>query len=282
MRSRRLLAIVVAALILSMLPIAGASARRCPRFRAPHIVGHVRGLSGIKEISGLVASRRHERTFWVEQDSGDTDRRLIHAITPTGRGRASVSVDHATNHDWEDMAYWDRRLWIGDIGDNSVQRNTIQVYWFHEPRLDAGAIDAKLLTLRYPGGEAHNAEAMFVSGGGLFIVSKIVAGDHGTVYRADVRPLRDGAHRRLKDVGSIPLGSVTAADVGPRGIIVKNYTQGVFYRWSHDHRVVRTIHRRPCRVSVGAGESISFTTWNRSYYSIPEGSDPAVYLSRPR
>jgi hypothetical protein len=230
----------------------------------------------------VVSAHRHRRTLWVEQDSGAGQRRLIHAITPTGRGKASVRVDRATNQDWEDIAYWDRRLWIGDIGDNAVQRTHVQVYWFREPRLNAGSIDAKRLTLRYPGGTPHNAEAMFVTGGTLFIVSKIVGGGSGTVFGADVKPLRGGANRQMRAVGTIPIGSISAADVGPRGIIVKNDIQGLFYPWSADHSVATAIRRRPCGVEVGAGEGIAFATWNRSYFAIPEGRSPPVYLSRPR
>lgn len=275
---------LTAAMVISTMPVAAGAAGggRCPRFRAPRVVGQVRGLPGIREISGIVSSHRHRRTLWVEQDSADPSRKTIHAISPTGRGKASVMVGQATNHDWEDMAYWDRRLWIGDIGDNRLQRSNVQVYWFREPKLSARAVNAKMATLRYPGGRSHNAEAMFVTGGSLYIISKEIGGDTGTVFRADVKPLRDGAHRQLSAVGTIPIGTVAAADVGRRGIIVKNYTVGLFYPWSGNHRVSDTLGRRPCQVPVGPGESIAFTTWSRSYYSIPEGDNPEVYLSRPR
>ncbi len=102
------------------------------------------------------------------------------------------------------------------------------------------------------------------------------------MYRADVTPLRNGARRQMRQIGTIPLGTVSAADVGPRGILVKNYTRGLLYRWSADHSVAATIRRNPCDVPVGPGEAIAFTTWNRSYYSIPEGENPKVYVNRPR
>ena len=275
-------AVVVAITLPSAAEAPSTKARRCPRFRAPHAVGHVRGLRGIREISGIVSAHRHRQTLWVQQDSANPSRRLIHAITPTGKGKASVRVDQATNHDWEDMAYWDHRLWIGDIGDNAVRRTDVQVYWFREPRLRTRVLNAKMVTLRYPGGRSHNAEAMFVTGGSLYIISKEFGGDSGTVFRADVSPLRHGAHRQMTQVGKVPIGTVTAADVGRRGIIVKSYTRGLFYPWSGDHRVTSTLHRRPCPVPVAPGEAIAFTTWNRSLYAIPEGGNPSVYLTRPR
>jgi hypothetical protein len=65
--------------------------------------------------------------------------------------------------------------------------------------------------------------------------------------------------------------------------VIRNYRHGLFYRWRGDHRVASALAGAPCDVEVGPGaESIAFTTWNRSMYSIPEGSSPPVFVNRPR
>ena len=258
----------------------GHAAARCPGFRSATTTGHVSGLSSIREISGVVASRRYTKTLWIEQDGGNPER--IDAIRPDGTARASIPVRNARNHDWEDIAFWDHRIWIGDIGSNAATGNSVDVYWFNEPKLSARSVTAKMVTLRYPDG-GHNAEAMFVTGGNLYIVSKEKNLDTGTVYRADVSPLRDGATRSMQKVTTVAIGNISAADVGVRGIVIRNYRHGLFYGWRGDHRVATALAGASCDVEVGPGaESIAFTTWNRSMYSIPEGSSPPVFVNRPR
>lgn len=259
----------------------GASAlRRCPKYRSAAVNGHVSGLAGIREISGVVAARRHKKTLWIEQDGGNPTR--VDAIRPNGSARASIRVTHARNRDWEDIGFWDAKIWIGDIGDNGRKRDSVEAYWFREPKLSAPAVRAKKVTLRYPDG-AHNAEGMFVTGGNLFIVSKEKNLDTGTVYRADVSPIRDGAARRMTRVANVSIGNISAADVGPRGILIRNYRHGLLFRWRGSHSVAEALRGNPCDVEVGPGaESIAFSRWNRATYSIPEGSNPPVFINRPR
>ena len=260
-------------------PAAAQRLPRCPSYRAASVTGHVTGLSSIREISGVVASRRYRKTLWVEQDGGNPER--IDAIRPDGSARASIPVTNAQNHDWEDIAFWDRRVWIGDIGDNGRRRSSVAAYWFREPGLSARSVSAKMVTLTYPDG-AHNAEAMFVTGGHLYIVSKEKTLETGTVYRADVSPLRDGASRAMQRVTNVAIGNISAADVGERGIVIRNYRHALLYRWRSDHRVATALAGTPCDVEVGPGaESVAFATWNRSMYSIPEGTNPPVYVNRP-
>jgi len=280
---RRVASVVALAAALSWLPATvarAAATARCPSFGSAITAGRVSGLSAIREISGVVSSRRYDQTLWIEQDGGNPER--VDAIRPDGAARASIPVRNAQNHDWEDIAFWDHRIWIGDIGDNGSKRSSVAAYWFKEPKLSAGSVTAKMVTLTYPDG-AHNAEAMFVTGGNLYIVSKEKSLDTGTVYRADVSPLRDGATRRLQKVTTVPIGNISAADVGGRGIVIRNYRHGLFFRWRSDHRVATALDGAPCDVEVGPGaESIAFTTWNRSMYSIPEGSTPPVFVNHPR
>jgi hypothetical protein len=174
-------------------------------------------------------------------------------------------------------------LWVQqDSGPaDGTRRTEVQVYWFREPRLRQRHVRAKKLTLAYPGRDPHNAEAMFVTGGHLFIVTK-VRGDSAQVFRTDVKPLRGGAHRHLSLVGRLHIGGVTAADVGRRGILIKNHTRANFYRWAGGHRVTATLRRRPCVRPTGAGEAVALATWSNAFYSIPEGASPPIWLSRPR
>jgi hypothetical protein len=182
-----------------------------------------------------------------------------------------MKVRRAENLDWEDMARAGGRIWIGDIGDNALQRRSVTLYWVGEPRLGRVRVRAKSATVVYPNRVAHNAEAMIVDGRGeqLFIFSKEAS--RSVVFRADLSHLASGDHLRLRRVATLPFSYVTAADLSSRGIIVKGYSSGYFFPWTHSRRVIHALRQRPCPAPVGGGEAIAFGRSAKGYYTIPEG-----------
>ncbi len=242
----------------------------CPRYGRPAAAGNVH-IRGINEISGVIAGRRAD-VLWAMEDSGNPER--LYAVSPNGRTRANMAVRRSNNRDWEDIAYGRGAVWIGDIGS---RRRVVTVYWFREPKLGAGSVRAKSADMRYEGGRFHNAEAMFIVGLGLFIVTKERSAWEGIVYRASIKDLRHNGSRVLRRVGKVTIGHVTAADAGPRGVIVRNLSgRSEFYRWRAGKSVASALKGRPCTPTVGRGESIAFSRWNRRLYTIPEGSNPQV------
>jgi hypothetical protein len=274
MRIRSLL--LVTSIALAGVPLLAAPASAaCPRFGPDRVAGNVH-IKGINEISGVVAGRRWD-VLWAEEDSGNPER--VYAITPAGRTKANIAVHRATNRDWEDIAYGGGKVWVGDIGS---QRNVVQTYWFPEPKLSAHAIRAKHADLRYEHGATHNAEAMFIVGTNLFVVTKERSGWQGLVYRVSIKGLVNGGHRTMRRIGRVTIGNVTGADAGPRGFIVRNLSgTAEFYPWRGSRSVTRALAGRPCDLEVGRAESIAFSTWNARLYSISEGHNPAVrYVAR--
>jgi hypothetical protein len=265
--------ILAASLVLIPAPPQATAAGSCPHYGPVHVAGSVR-IVGIREISGAVAGRRRH-VLWLEQDSGNPAR--VYAIAPDGRRLANIRIANAHNRDWEDIAYANGRIWIGDIGG---RRNVLQVYRFREPRLSRRSIRAQRATLRYANGATHNAEAMFVDGTRhrLYVVTKERSSWQGFVYRANVAGLRNGAARVLRRIGRVTIGNVTAADLGPKGFVVRNLSGvGQFYRWRGRRNVAAALRGTPCRVTVARGESIAFTWWNpRRLYTVPEGTHPPV------
>ncbi len=256
--------------------IASAAVATCPRYGPVRIVGRVR-IPGIREISGVVAGRRGH-VLWAEQDSGNPA--TVYAIAPSGRRLAVVRVLNARNRDWEDIGYANGNVWVGDIGS---RRNAVQLYWFPEPAPSRKAVRANRATFRYAGGEEHNAEAMFVDQAThkLFIVTKELTSWQGFVYRASIAGLRTGGRRTLRRIGRVTIGHVTGADIGPQGFIVRNLSgTGQFYRWRNGRSVVAALHGRPCPITVGRGESVAFTWWNRGLFTVPEGHNPPVRYVR--
>jgi hypothetical protein len=175
----------------------------------------------IRESSGVAVSRAHAGIFWTHNDSGDP---LLYAVDAGGRTVGRVRVAGAAVEDWEDISLapcpgGGDCLFVADIGDNDARRPSVTVYRVPEP--DPGAAQsapATAIRLRYPDG-AHDAEALYVLGGAIHVVTK---GESGpiAVYRARA----DAAgETTLERVRALTTGKVerperiTGADASPDG-----------------------------------------------------------------
>ena len=252
-----------------------AAERSCPRVAESTVTGTVAD-AALDEISGLVVGHRMDGVLWVEEDSGNDA--AVYALEPTGEVVAEVTVDGATNEDWEDLAWAKGRLWVGDIGDNERERSEIQVYSFPEPR-DRGvtSVDATILRLRYEDGP-HDAEAMFVDPRDehLYLIEKQPTEPESAVYAVPLREVRLGEVGVLRLIARVPLSFVTAADLGPTGIAVRNYLTTLVFPWSDDRTVVSTLEGKSCPVSLGSSEAIAQTRDGTALYSISEGVGPSI------
>ena len=157
----------------------------------------------ISECSGLVASRLNPGVLWVHNDSGDSAR--LYAVSEDGTLLGIYTIEGAQAVDWEDMAWGPCTpygavdcLFVGDIGDNAEQRETIQVYRVEEPSvpLDGPFVfeilePAERFDCQYPDGP-HDAETLVVDPdeGIPYIVTKEQPGNTA-VYRFPAPPEPD-------------------------------------------------------------------------------------------
>ncbi len=277
MRVRMLAVAMVAATTVGAGPFVagtGAVARaRCPAVGPIRDHGEIR-VAGVHEISGAAAGVR-AHVLWVEQDSGNPAR--VYAVTTNGVLHANVLVSNATNHDWEDLDLANRTIYVGDIGSN---RNAMTLYWFPEPALTRTSVVAKHATLRYPGGQTHNSEAMFVveSNDRLFIVTKERKGGRSFVFGTNLATLGSGDTRVLRSIGAVAMPRVTAADADDSGFIVRSLGgRSLFYPWvGARHGVATAIEAGGCDLRVAPGEAIAFSRWSNQVFTVPEGGSPVI------
>ncbi len=148
----------------------------------------------ISESSGVVVSRVNGGVLWTHNDSGDGA--YFFGVGLDGAVKGVWLVRSASAVDWEDMAAgpgWTgkgRYLFLGDIGDNELNRHDCCIYRVPEPVIWPGAAsgpgaastkEAPLLTaeptlrilVAYPDGP-HNAETLLVhpDTGRIYIVTK--------------------------------------------------------------------------------------------------------------
>ena len=140
----------------------------------------------IPETSGLAVSRRNPGLLWSHNDSGNAA--VLYALDTAGTVRGQVRVPIRTR-DWEDVSAARCSsgdcLYIADIGDNRLARRQVQIYRVPEPAPgDAETAPPEVFTASYADGP-HNAEAMFVIGADLFIITRDRA---GAVYRSTMTP----------------------------------------------------------------------------------------------
>jgi hypothetical protein len=171
----------------------------------------------IPEASGLAISRRTPGVIWSHNDSGNAE--VLFALDPTGNVRGRVRVPMRMR-DWEDVSAARCEsgpcLYFGDIGDNGLERRRIQIARVPEPAPgDAQTAPPEIFHATYTDGR-HNAEAMFVIGEDLFIITRDrTAG----VYRST----RAGTSRHelmFERIGQLGLAAVTDAEASPDETLV--------------------------------------------------------------
>ena len=253
----------------------------------------------IKEASGIAASRVNAGRWWVHNDSGDSARYFL--IDITGVTRATVIVEGATAHDWEDIAVGPpaadsgaASVYLADIGDNASQRGDIQVYRMPEPIVALDAVGATIpttadrLTFTYPDG-AHDAETLIVDPdtGDLVIVTKDWSlSGHSEVFRAPAG-LAPGSTTVLEKVADLklPAGTlVTGGDVTSDGSVVALRTYGSvnLYPRVPGQPLWSAFSAAPCTGPLPIerqGEAIGFGANGGAYATISEGADPVLHLT---
>jgi hypothetical protein len=180
------------------------------------------------EASGLAISRRTPGVVWTHNDSGHKTDLFAVDVTGAPRGRVRVPV---VTRDWEDISAGrcgiGDCLYIADIGDNRLARDRIRIYRVPEPAPgDAETSTPAVLTATYADGP-HNAEALFVIGEDLFIVTR----DRGALYRSR-RASAESLDLTFERIAELGLAPVSDAEATPdeASVVVRTMKLVVVYR----------------------------------------------------
>lgn len=180
------------------------------RFADPEIV----------ESSGLVVAGGLVLTV---NDSGDAGR--VFAVDPASGETVGVTHWAGEPEDVEALApAGPGEVWVGDIGDNARQRESVRVVRVPVGRGDR-SVTARGVDLRYPDG-AHDAEALLSHPrtGRLYVATKDVFG--GRMYAAPAR--RGDGTQQLEPVGQVmPLVTDGAFLPDGRHVVLRDYARAV-------------------------------------------------------
>ena len=250
----------------------------------------------LREMSGLVASRRYPGYFWTHNDSGDDPRLFL--LDAKGQLMATCFLANAENRDWEDIAWAPGDaadyLYIGEIGDNEAKYTDKFVYRILEPNVNelvvSGGgtlpVEAKY-TLHYEDGP-RDAEGMFVDPATkeLWIISK--REERVGIYAFGVPA--DGEMITGKLMGRLGLKQVTAADISTDGaeILIKTYDFVFYWQRMTGETIVEALSRTPTRLPYHPepqGESVAWKPDGKGYYTVSEvrhGITPVFYVYHRR
>ncbi|MEE2744309.1 MAG: hypothetical protein VYD54_10395 [Bdellovibrionota bacterium] len=148
-------------LIMALLNFSLLEAKEC---KHTEIVTKVSRKS-LKEVSGMAISKKYRNVFWAHNDAGDGARFI--AFNRKGQRLGKFKLKGATNRDYEDMSFGPCLknagdcLYIGDIGNNLLERKTLDIYEIPEPDPSKGS--SKITnwtkhTFNLP--KTYNAEAL--------------------------------------------------------------------------------------------------------------------------
>jgi hypothetical protein len=202
---------------------------------------------GIKESSGVVASRRYTNIYWTHNDGGGPKKQVLYAIDREGDTRASFPVNGVTLHDWEDIAIDDAgHLYIGDIGNNDAKRDALAVYEIDEPNPTAGAgpvSPKRVWNLRFPQAP-FDCESLFVWKDQGYVISKVFDKTRAQIFRF---PLKDtNEPLTLELVATTEIESpVTGADISADGTLLGLVAKNGAYVFRIDGDVARVFKAKP-------------------------------------
>lgn len=185
----------------------------------------------IIEASGLV---EQDGLFLTTNDSGDSGR--VFAVDPDTGRTVGVTTWAAEPQDVEALApAGSGEVWVGDIGDNDKERDSIRV-----TRVPVGTGDRDASGTSYElvfPGQPRDAESLLSNPdtGQLFVASKEIFGGALFAAPAELSPDHPNLMERVGPTVTFATDGAFLPD--GRHLIVRNYTQAVVYTFPGLRRV---------------------------------------------
>lgn len=275
-------------------------------YASPHIAGKIASRD-INESSGIAASKCQPGIFWTHNDSGDDA--FLFAINEKGENLGTWRVQNAQNIDWEDIAEFRDTagkcfVYIGEIGDNKMQRPVHSVHRVSEPLVSeasAGKTRDDALTTEpadqtrfsYPD-RNYNAETLMVHPvtGDIYVLTKRFDGPSG-IYKIKPNFGSDTVATAEKfgelSVPNVPNGYLTGGDISPDGkhVAVCDYAAVYELALPENSTAFDDIWKQePLTVDIGKleqGEAVCYTTDGNSLVLTSEKKNsPVVVVQRQK
>ncbi len=245
----------------------------------------------ISESSGVVVSLVRPNLLWTINDSGQTAE--LFGVHESGKllCQVELTVESARNQDWEAISAFKLNdiphLLVADVGDNSIQRASCQLYFFPETQFEP-AEEVKKFTLTanridfvYDGGP-RNCEAVAVDPltNEVWLIEKVYYESKQkqapgifilplAEYLSATEPGKPKQGTALR-IGEFPIRNVTGMEFSPNGerLVIRNYLSAHLYEKLAGKNWRETVSQsEPISVPMPLqrqGEAIAFTADSKS------------------
>ncbi|XP_053407963.1 uncharacterized protein LOC123546029 [Mercenaria mercenaria] len=271
---------------------ASLSRRYSPNFEDGQTISTLNS-HDVREASGICASRIHPNILYTHNDSGDHSHSIYAIDVTSGRQVAKITINHAVNKDWEDIAcgpcpgnHGDYCIYIADTGGNVHDAANI-IYRIKEPETLNSHFTVDLdSSLKFRWSEQNCETVMVDPLAELYVVSK-VHGGKGKMVKLPSSAW--GSSHTASVSGGIHLNGIhssrndpVAGDISPTGYEVLIKTLGaVNYYYVPDGDYLKHMSGTPEHLPYHhemQGESIAWDPNVRGYYTLGEGTSQPIYF----
>lgn len=177
--------------------------------------------NSIHETSGLI---KVDNRLWTLNDSGGKAA-LYQIDERDGHIVKTLTIQNAVNRDWEDIAYDDNYVYIGDIGNNLGNRRDLKVYKIPRASLRTQkSVRAEIISFTYndqtnftvrPQRHNHDCEAMIAHHGKLYLFSKNWQNQQTSLYELSSQAGKHTAKRiSTFDIQGMVTGATINEELG--------------------------------------------------------------------
>lgn len=112
--------------------------------------------SEIEESSGLLL---YNNLLWTFNDSGGKNK--LYGVNFSGEIVKVITIENATNIDWEDIAQDAQNIYIGDFGNNNGVRKNLKIYKIPKSDIENGSyVTASEINFSYAEQEDFNSRPL--------------------------------------------------------------------------------------------------------------------------
>jgi hypothetical protein len=230
----------------------------------------------ISESSGVTWGRLNPELYYTLDDEGNEA--VLHLFNLKQEFLGDQLVRGAINTDWEDLAAGpcpesvaaESCLYIGDIGDNHGERESLTIFII--PESSNAAEDAISCLLKYPDNKHYDAETLLVDPEGVVrLVTKEGDGE-AKVYRVDSLACDRTAQELLEEAELSLQGDseedrkVTGGAISEDGsqVVLRSYSKGWLFdgcplNWNVEP-VVLDLGSQPKGEGITFGEDLALVT----------------------
>lgn len=248
----------------------------------------------LREISGLVCSDAYSNCLWVHNDKGNDP--YLYLLNSAGEIITTLTIGNLELRDWEDIAYHDGIIYLGEIGDNDAEYEDKKVYKIVEPVVDTTLREQSTVVTQYDtmvfnfSDSQRDCETLMydpLSDELVFITKRETK---NILYSSPFVSSTAEDNITLDPITTLPTTYICGGDISRDGteILIKDYSKIYYWKRSKDQSLAEIMQTTSVDIEYTVepqGEAIGWSATGDCFYTVSEYDDgvtPVVYLYAKR